>query len=85
MTWYWNPHQSVFDLYDHNGDLVERNIQFSGSWETNERPNKVKHLIIDKLEEDINTDQRNSPLMSNYSNKILLALLREDVEKGTPE
>lgn len=74
MTWYFDPSGTTMDVYDHEGDLVAEEYEFSGSW-TDGYPNEVLTVMRETMEGD-------QP--SAYNQSLLADAATGNIEQGTP-
>lgn len=85
MTWYFDPTDTTMDVYDHTGTLVAEAVEFGGSW-TGAYPTAIRDVMLDHAREQSNLGDANSesPAASAYTVETMLALLADDIERGTP-
>lgn len=76
MTWFFDLSGETMDVYDHNGNLVQADIDIGGSW-VGDYPNGVLELMADTANEEWENDQP-------YARRCVTQAIREDIEEGTP-
>ena len=75
MTWFFDPHDTVIDVYDHEGELVAEGREFSGRWE-GDYPREVLMVMRENMEGEQPTA---------YNQELLADAATRNIVQGTPE
>lgn len=73
MTWYFDPHGTTMDVYDHTGTLVAQGREFGGTW--TDYPDEVLTVMRESMDGD-------QP--SAYNRSLLADAATENIVEGTP-
>jgi hypothetical protein len=81
MTWYFDPSGTTFDLYDHTGTKVRKNVEFGGTWSGDFPRNAVFDEMYDVTQQSY-ADA--GGVVDEYVLLVLAEALFEQIEEGTP-
>lgn len=74
MTCYFDPDGQAMDVYDHDGNLVAENYDFSGTW-SGDFPREVFDVLRGAME---------GSKPSAYNQELLADMASENIKEGTP-
>jgi len=84
MTWYFDPDDETFDLYDHTGEMVREGHEFAGGW-TGDYPDDVEAIMAQAARENSNVGNGNAPIATEYAVLTMLDYMEGSIEQGVPE
>lgn len=74
MTWYFEAHERQIDVWDHNGNHVAQNVDFSGVW-SGDFPNEVYRVMRESMD---------GTQPSLYNQHLLADAATDNIKEGTP-
>lgn len=97
MTWFFNPAEESVDVFDHEGNLVAENREFSGGW-AGDFPDEILDIMRKQKEQqpggsggngsgppdDPGGGQGRGPPPTRYNQELLVDAATENIEQGTP-